>query len=108
MLRQAMPGNILVVEGSELSLNAVPERPFYRRLLGYAPTDQAQWELVHTPSGVGMRELDDFAPVRVAVWGTTHVISTEVFVEIDLQPGETQTWSRRYEFLGRPARNAGR
>jgi hypothetical protein len=100
-------GNIMVVDGNELSLNAVPERPFYRRLLGYAQTDQPQWELTHTPSGVGMRELDDFSPVRVAVWGTTHVISTEVFVEIDLQPGEMQTWSRRYEFLGRPANGAG-
>ena len=41
---------------------------------------------------------DDFAPVRVALWGTTHVISAEIVCEIDLQPGETQTWTRRYEF----------
>ena len=104
MLRRG--GNVLVVEGNDLSLNTVPERPFFRLLGGYAQTEQPQWELVHTPSGVGMREYDDFRPVRVAVWGTTHVISTEVFVEIDLQPGETQTWSRRYEFLGHAARNA--
>jgi hypothetical protein len=100
-------GSILVVEGNELSLNAVPERPFYQRLLGYAQTNQAQWELVHMPSGMAVREFDDFIPVRVAMWGTTHVISTEVFIEIDLQPGEIQTWSRRYEFLGHIAGNSG-
>jgi hypothetical protein len=91
-------GSILVAEGNELSLNAVPERPFHRLLLGYTQTDQPQWKLTHTPSGVSISETDDFVPMRVAVWGTTHVISTEVFVGIDLQPGEAQTWNRRYEF----------
>jgi hypothetical protein len=91
-------GSILVVEGNELTLNAIPERPFYRRLMGYAQTDRPQWALTHTLGGVSISETDDFAPVRVALWGTTHVISTEVFVRIDLQPGEAQTWSRRYEF----------
>jgi hypothetical protein len=46
-----------------------------------------------------MREYDTFSPVRVAVWGTTHVISAEVFVEVRIQPGDVQTWSRRYEFF---------
>lgn len=96
-------GNILVVEGNELTLNTVPQRAFYQRLLGYARTDRPQWELVHTPSGVGVSEIDDFAPVRVAVWGTTHVISAEVFVGIDLEPGGAQTWSRRYEFSAQTA-----
>jgi len=90
---------ILVVDGSEISLRERPERPFYRRLVGYSQTDQPQWELVHTPSGVGMREIDDFAPCRVALWGTTHVISAEVFRPIDVPPGTTQTWTRQYEFF---------
>jgi hypothetical protein len=106
MLRRG--GNVLVVEGNDLSLNVVPERPFFRLLLGHSQTKQAQWELVHTPSGVRMREFDDFSPLRVVLWGTTHVISTEVTIEIDLQPGETQTWSRRYEFLSHPTGSTGR
>jgi hypothetical protein len=90
---------ILVVRGPQISLQERPERPFYRRLVGYTLTDQPQWELVHTPSGVGMREIDDFTPCRVALWGTTHVISTEIFCPIDVQPGAEQTWTRRYEFF---------
>ena len=101
-------GNILVVEGNDLSLNAVPERPFFRLFHGYSQTEQAQWELIHTPSGVAMREVDDFSPVRVVLWGTTHVISVEVTVEIDLQPGEAQSWSRRYEFLSETSSNDAR
>ncbi len=45
-----------------------------------------------------MREYDDFTPVRVAVWGVAHVISAEIFASIQIQPGETQEWTRRYEF----------
>jgi hypothetical protein len=92
-------GQVLVVNGSEISLRETPQRPFYRRLIGYALTEQPQFELVHTPSGAGMREIDDFAPCRVALWGTTHVISAEIFCPIDVQPGDAQTWTRRYEFF---------
>ena len=48
---------------------------------------------------MGMREFDDFCPTRLAVWGTRHVISAEVFVDIDLASGETMDWTRRYEFF---------
>ena len=44
-------------------------------------------------------EIDDFGPNRVAVWGTTHVISAEIFCPIDVPPGGTQAWTRRYEFF---------
>jgi hypothetical protein len=46
-----------------------------------------------------MREFDNFAPKSVAVWGVGHVISAEIFVEINLQPGEKQSWSRQFEFF---------
>lgn len=94
----ALP-DILRVNGNDLTLSETPERAFYCRPLGFFKTKEPQWELIHLPSGAGLREYDDFAPVRVAVWGTTHVISAEVFTDICLQPGETACWTRRYEFL---------
>lgn len=90
---------ILDVRGSDIRCRATPEYPFYCRPLGFTVTDAAQWELLHEPSGVGMREYDDFEPARVAVWGTTHVISAEVFIALDVPPGEIQQWTRRYEFF---------
>jgi hypothetical protein len=93
------PQPILSVSGNDLTLNGTPQRPFYCRPLGFSQTEEPQWELFHLPSGVGLREYDDFAPMRVAVWGTAHVISAEIFVDIALQPGETQTWMRRYMFF---------
>lgn len=90
---------ILDVQGGDIRCESTPQHPFYCRPLGFAKTDAAQWELVHEPTGVGMREYDDFAPARVAVWGETHVISAEVFVPVNVQPGETQRWTRRYAFF---------
>ena len=94
------PGaDVLAVSGGELSLKQTPQGPFYCRPLGFSKTEAAQWELRHLPSGVGMREFDDFSPLRVAVWGVAHVISAEVFVEAHLLPGEKRAWKRRFEFF---------
>lgn len=92
--------NILVVKEREIGLSAAPTAPFYCRPMGFSQTSEPQFELLHKPSGVGMREYDDFAPVRVAVWGTAHVISAEIFNLVDVEPGQVQTWTRRYEFFG--------
>jgi hypothetical protein len=98
--RAAAPGNKYVkVEGADFNFLATPQSPFYFRPLGFSKTDSYQWELTHLPSGVKMREYDDFAPSRIAVWGTTHVVSAEIFVDIIVNPGEVKTWTRKYEFI---------
>jgi hypothetical protein len=94
-----MLDEVLAIEGGDIRPRATPQRPFYCRPQGFAKTGEPQWELVHLPSGAGVREVDNFSPSRVAVWGTTHVISAEIFVDVRLQPGEVQAWSRRYEFF---------
>jgi hypothetical protein len=97
--RVAAPGNKYVqIKGNDFLFLSTPQAPFYFRPLGFSKTDGYQWELNHMPSGIQMREYDDFTPSRVAVWGTTHVISAEIFVDINLEPGQEKTWSRKYEF----------
>lgn len=89
----------LNVTGSQMSWHETPQTPFYCRLATFDRSDLPQWELRHEPSGVTMREYVDFKPTRIAVWGTTHVISVEVFVDIHLAPGEEQRWNRHFQFL---------
>jgi hypothetical protein len=91
--------SILQVNNADFSLRETPKTPFYTRTVGFTNTDLPQWELTYLPTGLGMREYNDFSPWRVAIWGVTHVISVEVFIAIDLQPGQAMQWSRRYEFL---------
>ena len=99
ILNRMMDPSILAVEERELSLKSKPEKMFYARLQGFTQTNLPQWELQHLPSGVTLREYDDFTPWRVAVWGAPHVISAEVFIDLQVPPGETKEWTRRYEFL---------
>lgn len=100
LLKQLMDDRVLVLEGKEVSFQKKPKKPFYSRSLGFFKTDQPQWEIAHMPGGVSLRECDDFSPSRVAIWGTAHVISAEVFIDLQAAPGETRTWRRWFEFAG--------
>jgi hypothetical protein len=65
---------------------------------GYNQENHHSWDVYNHTKGVGIREFDDFKPARVALWGMRHVISPEVFIEINLKPGEEMRWTRKYEF----------
>jgi len=90
---------ILSIQNNGLTLRSVPETPFYVRLVNISAIDLPQWTLVHSPSGVSMSESVNFLPSRIAIWGTTHVVSVEVFHDIHLAPGESTRWQRQYHFI---------
>lgn len=73
-------------------------KDFYCIISGFGDTQSHSWELYNSKIRVGVKETDDFKPARIALWGMRHVISPEVFVEINVEPGTEQKWSRRYEF----------
>jgi hypothetical protein len=98
MLNRILDTRVLSAAGRDVTLKDHPTRPFYCRLQGYQKNDRPQWELTYLPSGLSVRETVDFAPSRLALWGTDSVISAEVFIDIDLLPGESLGWMRRYEF----------
>ncbi len=100
LLRQMMDDRVLVLEGKEITFREKPQKAFYGRSQGFFQTGQPQWEIVHEPSKASLSETDDFPPMRVAIWGTAHVVSAEVFIDLQANPGQTLTWSRRYEFKG--------
>jgi hypothetical protein len=89
----------LLLDKDRISLRSQPVEQFYCRLTGSSQTRLPQFQLLHRATGVGMSETDSFPPLRVAVWGTTHVMSTEVFQRIELMPGEFQVWSRHFTFF---------
>lgn len=90
---------ILELDGREITWKGIPGGAFYCRPRAAAMPRPHIWELVHTPSGVGMREIDDFPADGLALWGKRHVVSPEVFFHIGLEPGGRLSWRRRYEFF---------
>lgn len=92
--------NLLSLSGNSLTWKEEPDRPFYCRLEGWenAAADH-YWELVHKPSGAGIRESGDFTAERIILWGEKHVISPEVFIDITILPRHSKGWKRSYQFF---------
>ncbi|HEX8833628.1 MAG TPA: hypothetical protein VF719_05480 [Abditibacteriaceae bacterium] len=98
---------VLKVDKLQVSLRKTPGRSFYCRatkaLPGRADTEQNTmqpiWSLIHRPSGLVVQEHGDYQLDMFALWGDSHVVSPEAFVNIDVLPGETQRWTRCYKFF---------
>lgn len=86
-------------DGCSLQWDRVPEEWFMLTLHGGETLPTHWWELVHEPTGVGMRESGDFTISRFDLWGRSYVVSPEVFVRIRLEPGQARTWTRTFEFF---------
>ncbi|VTR23361.1 Uncharacterised protein [Actinobacillus pleuropneumoniae] len=91
---------LLSVQDNEVGWTARPHKPFYGRMRGFNGSDYPySWELTHSARRAGVREISDFSVAHMALWGTGHVISPEVFIRLSLAPGEKRSWSRKYQFF---------
>lgn len=77
------------------------QKDFYCILKGNSNQNGYSWDLYNSVRGVGIKEYDDFKPIKFALWGMKHVISPEIFIEIRLEPKETLRWTRCFEFYTR-------
>lgn len=79
-----------------VTFTGTPREPFFFSTLSGDRAAVAEWELLHRPSRLAIRETGSFTPLRVNLWGWGHVISPELFCPIDLAAGQIATWSRTY------------
>jgi len=93
--------NVLKFAANTIRWSEKPKREFYCQIAGFDPNVVTEWDLVHLPTGIGVREISNFHVTRMAVWGAAHVVSPEVFIQVEVQPGESRQWTRRYEFYQR-------
>ncbi|GEN57209.1 hypothetical protein GCM10012290_18690 [Halolactibacillus alkaliphilus] len=82
----------------QLTWPVVPDGDFYAHIEMNEESAPYNWEVYHTQIKAGVRDLTRFTPSKMALWGRDHVVSPEVFIDIDLSPGETATWDRCYQF----------
>ncbi len=89
----------LTQDGQGVTWEKTPERPFYWQFdeVSDQKTDYA-WKLCHQNSPRTVREIIDFVPEHITVWGTADCACTEVFVPFKLLPGEGIKWSRKWVF----------
>lgn len=90
------PENKVVIDEHEITFTGTPnEQIFFSNLSGNESVD-ASWELINTKSKIGIRETGSFKTKQINLWGWKHVISPELFFEINVTPGKEIDWSRTY------------
>jgi len=93
------PENKVEVGQREISFNGTPgEQFFFSNLSGNQNVD-ASWELLNTKNKIGISETGSFKTTKVNLWGWKHVISPELFFDINVKPGEEIEWSRTYNIF---------
>lgn len=91
------------VDGSAITWPAPPKKAYCHALKGFEGKRTPFWELKLRTSGLAMREQPSFDWARCIFFGTPHLASTEVFVDIAIDPGDSQQWRREYSFsVARP------
>lgn len=93
------PEGKVEVDMKQITFKDTPEEQFfYGDLTGNKMVD-AHWELINTKSKIGISETGSFKTNKINLWGWKHVISPELFFDINLKAGKTTEWSRTYKLF---------
>jgi len=80
----------------------LPEGPFFAMIDQVVePKPEYVWRLEHALEPVGLMESVDVPIHCMVLWGEKHVISNEVYVLVDVKPGQSMTWKRTWTFYYR-------
>ena len=84
------------IRQNEITFNGTPGEPFFFSNLSGGEQVNATWELINTKNNIGISETGSFKTTKINLWGSTHVISPELFFDINVGPGRIIEWSRKY------------
>jgi hypothetical protein len=87
------------ISQNKFKFQKTPYKEFFFGSINPDKDKTGNWQLIHKSLGAGIREIDDFIPSYINVWGSGHVICPELFCGINLAPGQIKNWSRSYEFF---------
>jgi len=81
----------------EIKFNGSPKEQFFFSNLTGGENVDASWELINLKSNIGISETGNFKTSKVNLWGWKHVISPELFFNIEIEPGQSIEWHRTYK-----------
>lgn len=88
----------VTIKGDNITWHETPKEEFYMSLETSDKSHEYNWQLFNQKVGAGVRELSQMDYSKFAIWGYKHVVCPELFITIDLEPDESMTWNRVYEF----------
>jgi hypothetical protein len=87
----------VIIGENRIQFNSPPNEQFFFSNLSGGKSVEAAWELINQKTKIGIRENANFQTNKVNLWGWKHVISPELFLDINIAPGESTEWIRNYE-----------
>jgi len=89
---------LLAFGKNEITLKTTPDSDFFIAQLNGDNQKCTGWQLENTEEKAAVSEVVDFEPMQMNLWGTTHVISPELFFNTILLPQEEAVWRRKFTF----------
>ncbi len=90
------PEGLVQIGQQEIGFLGTPKEPFYFSNLSGGKLVDASWMLENRHSQIGITEVGNFRTDTVNLWGCGHVVSPELFIQLDIPAGQIKEWSRRY------------
>ena len=90
------PEKKVEIRSSEITFNSTPEKQFFFSNLSGGKEVDASWELINTNINIGISETGSFKTYKVNLWGWGHVVSPELFFQLNIEPGQSVEWTRTY------------
>jgi hypothetical protein len=84
------------INQKEIGFNGIPKEQFFFSNLSGGEKIEASWVLINYNNKIGISEKGNFKTTKVNVWGWQHVISPELYFDINIKPGKELEWSRTY------------
>lgn len=95
---QPMPSAVYV-QGNTVHWNeTLDNRILYHESYDIDTNTPAYWTLQHENCPVSISEKIDFIPSMIIVRAVEHCICAELYQTIQLEPGETSCWQRKWTF----------
>jgi hypothetical protein len=91
------PEQKVLIGEKDLKFKDTIEKEYFFSNLSGNNYENASWELKNSKSTITISETGSFKTNKVNIWGQKHVISPELFVAININPGKSTKWSRHYK-----------
>ncbi|MCA0133498.1 hypothetical protein [Winogradskyella alexanderae] len=90
------PNNVMTLNGQHIMFKHKPESDFFISNISGGKLVKAKWCLEDTKNKIGITEEANFKTNSINLWGCGHVISPELFIDINIAPSTSKSWTRQY------------
>ena len=96
---EGFQSNSMIYKDGHFTFLRHPEKTcFFDDKINVKKCDNYAWIMKSKTGKAFCYEKVDFIPARVSVWSDYYTLCPEIFVAIDLAPGETTSWQRTWGF----------